>query len=422
MNLVKKFKELDLLDYILNKFVSLRPPDASHIYIVSLQHLLETTGSLFESILGLGIPPGNIFVSGKIYSNNEKTISKLRRIGINVEDNSKANKFGDYYSILRKDSNNLWKKLEGKLDSLANLIIVLDDGGILLSSVPAHLKNKLCIIGIEQTTSGIELNKECKVPIISVAGSAIKKYVEPAFISQAVIQKARRYFLNYRPKKVGVIGYGNIGKSLVKDLCNHKGIKVLVYDHDFSKKDRKNSVIFCESVNDIFYHADLIIGATGKDVSSRDWLLNCKSNKVLISVSSGDIEFQDLIKNANEYLTDEFSSMLDDIRLNTKDNCRIIIPRGGTPINFDNNKHSVLPEHIQITRGLLLLGVLQAIYKKDHLCGKDEVVKLNVLGQHEILKYWSSKVNLKKFEFTIPLITILNSPNFIEEHSQGMKI
>lgn len=420
----KKFKELEVLNYIVKKYarkeIFLNP---SNIYIISLQHLLETTGSLFESILEIGIPVENIIITGKIYSNNEKTIAKLKKIGIYVEDNSNSNSLGNYYNILRKDCNKLWERLEFKTkDNKDSIIVVLDDGGILLSSVPYHLKERYCIIGIEQTTSGIELNKECRIPIISVAGSAIKRYVEPAFISQAVIQKSLHYFLSYHPKKVGVIGYGNIGKALVKDLSNHKEIEVLVYDCEKVKNGIANSIKFCSSLDELYYNSDMVIGATGKDISNQNWLRKSGTDKVLISVSSGDVEFNTLLQKSNDFIITKVNSILDDLTLKSSDNYNVIIPRGGTPINFDNNKHSVLPEHIQLTRGLLLLGVLQAITQRKKLCGNIEVIKLKVEWQRDVLKYWSTKVNLKKFEFTIPIEKILNSPSFIEEYSQGIEI
>jgi hypothetical protein len=49
----------------------------SDVAFIVIQHMLESTGSLIEALLGLGVCPENIYALGKYYSNNEKTIVAL---------------------------------------------------------------------------------------------------------------------------------------------------------------------------------------------------------------------------------------------------------------------------------------------------------------------------------------------------------
>src|SRR4051794_1700295 len=51
---------------------------------VCVQHLLETTGSLFESLIALGARPERIVVLGKLYSTNIAVAERLRQLGIQV--------------------------------------------------------------------------------------------------------------------------------------------------------------------------------------------------------------------------------------------------------------------------------------------------------------------------------------------------
>lgn len=417
--MVNQFKNLTLLDYILDKKSNISN-DPYRVAIISVQHLLETTGSLFECFLKLGIPSQQIIVMGKLYSTNSQVAEKIKHLGIEVIQSSDSNEPGAYYELFIRDCHLLWNKLIENISSLnISTIIVLDDGGGLISTVPESVMRKYCVIGVEQTTSGIELNKEGPISIISVAGSAVKRYIEPAFISQSVIQKARKYLLNYRPKHLGIIGLGNIGLALVRDL---KGSYPLTA-FDIKKSDdiiTDTKINIAKTADELFNTCDFIIGATGKDVSKESWINDLKTDKVLVSVSSGDIEFKSLLKNGKKYLLKPISSLLDDVIIENEQGHKLRILRGGTPINFDNNIHSVLPEHIQLTRALLLIGVIQAIENNHDLCKNRVITKLDLDWQKDILNKWFNDVNLSKFEFSVPVKKILGQSNFIEEESLGV--
>lgn len=414
----ERFKKLDLLEYVLSNTRKIEK-NTSSIAIISVQHIIETTGNLFDCFIRLGIPAENILLMGKLYSNNSKVAELIESFGIEVSKSSDGHTPGTYYELFKMDCQQLWcrmiEKIAGK--NIAT-IIVLDDGGVLTSIVPESVLEKYCVIAVEQTTSGIELNKEGLVSIISVAGSAVKRFIEPSFISQAVIAKARKYLLNYNPACIGILGTGNIGMALVKDLSTKYPVTV----YDIEKKDNlfeDSRVHIARSADELFQSCDFIIGATGKDVSKKDWIDNLKTDKVLISVSSGDIEFRTLLKSNNNYFIKPITSLLDDVSMTSDQGHTLSILRGGTPINFDNNIHSVLPEYIQITRALLLTGVIQAMENSKQLCRERVITKLDPVWQKKLLKEWLLMVDSSRFEFSILAKKIIDEPFFAEQQSLG---
>lgn len=409
------FIRLQLLDYILKeKGTTFNKED---IGLISVQHLLETTGAMFETVVKLGITPDNILVMGKLYSTNQSVVSNIKSLGIEVQTNVDSDQLGTYHELFINDCKLLWAKFEKKiLEKKIKIIVVLDDGGSLIATVPKEMINKYCVIGVEQTTSGIELNKMSPIPIINVAGSAIKRFIEPAFISQAVIRKVRRYLLGRKPKSIGIFGNGNIGRALITDLSRHFPVSVFdVVDTNYKSESIKK----CFSADELFLGSDLIIGATGKDISSTDWLKRAGQNKIMFSVSSGDIEFKSLLVSASQYLKRPIRSLLDDLEFITEDGFTITLLRGGTPVNFDNNIHSVLPEHIQLTRSLLILGVIQAIESSHELCGNNVIKKLDPSWQRKLLSEWIKLEDISKFEFPMDIHNAISDISVIENKSLG---
>ncbi len=178
----------------------------------------------------------------------------------------------------------------------------------------------------------------------------------------------------YAPKNIGIFGLGNIGRALVKDLSDHYHLSV--FDHN---EDITNALIKIDSdANSLYLNADFIIGATGNDVSNLNWVKKAGKDKILMSVSSGDKEFKGLLNISKKYIQEPVSSLLDNVVINTEDGYRLKILRGGTPINFDNNIHSVLPEYIQLTRALLLIGVIQAIENSRNVKLENFIVALGI--------------------------------------------
>jgi len=395
--MTRRFQKLELLEQLCTRYSSLLRGQERAV-LVSVQHLLETTGSLIETLVHLGFVAEDIFITGKLYSTNSEVENRLEAMQVKVYRRTSYDKLGHYKEALEADCSVLWETVETYMT--ANGIehaVVLDDGGTLIKTMPYGITDRFKVIGIEQTTSGIDLNLgTLNFPVVNVAGSAVKKLIEPAFISQAVVRKIRHCLFQFQPKRIGVIGFGSIGRALVLDLV--RAYEVMVFDHTIEKlrgvPENAHSVYH---EHELFEACDMIIGATGKDISRKEWL-DAQSDKVLISVSSGDVEFNRVLKIIGEGSLS--SDVLADVEYTTAHGAQLLILRGGTPVNFDNNIHSVLPEHIQLTRALLLLGVVQAqIFIGEK--GDQRTLKLDCHEQTYIMRKWASLVNLDACEFEV---------------------
>ena len=134
---------------------------------------------------------------------------------------------GTYAQCLESDVKQMWERLraiiipEGK-------IIILDDGGFILRSIPNDLLMEHKIVGIEQTTSGTRMQPAFeKINVISVATSEDKVTKEPPIVAKAVRLKIEPQIKDLKPKAIGVVGFGNVGKAVSLDLS--KDYKVYVF-------------------------------------------------------------------------------------------------------------------------------------------------------------------------------------------------
>lgn len=386
-------------------------------YIIAVQHLLRSTGSLFETIIRYGIKPQNIFLTGKIYSTNFETSVKLKKLGINVIESTVPDKLGYYISFLEKDVKFMWKELIKVLTPGAK-IIILDDGGFVLKNVPDEVLLKYKVFGIEQTTSGTRLQKSFKnFPVIHVATSAAKRIIEPPIVSEAVKIQLGKKIKDLKPKVIGIIGFGNVGKAIVEEF--QKKYKILVYDSskDLINKDNGN-VHFCNTKKELFIQSDVIIGVTGHDVSDLKWLSETNGNKTLISVSSGDIEFNRILRNCQSQLFEKLESPLQDLRIRTKNGYTLQILRGGLVANFTGKPDSSPGPVIQMTRGLLLVAIIQIIENYDRLMNSVGPIILNPDLQNEVVSFWFKDQPKWRKNYSEIILKDFNNLDWILCHSK----
>ena len=120
--------------------------------IVAVQHMLWQTIDLFEAIVALGVKRENIFALGKIYSNSPVVIGTLRDRGIAVWE-SRTPALGEFDRCFQRDVLDLWEFVSRKLAGRnIKRILVLDDGGRCITSVPRELLRRYSICGVEQTS------------------------------------------------------------------------------------------------------------------------------------------------------------------------------------------------------------------------------------------------------------------------------
>jgi S-adenosylhomocysteine hydrolase len=346
---------------------------------VCVQHILSTTGSLFQSLIKLGAEPSNIFILGKCYSTNSDVLQEILELGINVSGGAIPLKYGTFALTIEEEVSKLWDEVYRlKKDSSSKKMIVIDDGGKCLNSLPYKFRNDSWqVVGIEQTTSGLNPKGLFEFPLIEVASSAAKRQVESPMVAEAISKRICHAAASINATSYGIVGYGNIGKA-VSTALYQQGYKVSVFDKSDEATSNVPKHIFKEeSIRSLIDNAHFVLGCTGKDILSdpNDTLSNMSGQKIFASCSSGDYEFKQLLLaeqlfiNSRTDVYDKISHTLQDTELYySRGDCspRIKILRGGFPVNFDGSPESAPSVDIQLTRGLLLGAVIQAtLYFED---------------------------------------------------------
>lgn len=390
----------------------------SEFFIISVQHLLQSTGSMFEALIQYGFVPNQIYLTGKIYSTHTETQLKIKELGINVIESSKNNDLGYYVQSLENDVKKMWKLLEKNIKPNSK-IIILDDGGYTLKNVPKDLDEKYKIYGIEQTTSGIKMQSVFgKFPVIHLASSANKVFIEPRIVSEAVQIQLGKMIEELHPQKIGIVGYGNIGKAIVKEFMNQ--YKILVYD---IKNEMDNEIFtdveYCNSIDEILNKVDILIGATGQDISNPEWVSIINKDITLISVSSGDIEFNSILRICKPLLKDPISSSLDILNIKTVNGDTIKILRGGMVANFTGLSDSSPGKIIQVTRGLLISAIIQIIENQDLFENQNGAIMLSPALQKEVTKYWFEDQPQRMKDYNPKIIDGFKNIKWIKEKSAG---
>jgi hypothetical protein len=416
------FPKLPVIEAMLEKVSPAATTCLDGVAIVATQHLLETTGSLLESLIRLGARPEHFFIQGKLYSTNLDVSERLSAMGMHLQHSRCLNGRGNFAQSQKHDLARLWETVSKEITRGAvKSVIVLDDGGHCLAAVPSTVWNALPVVGIEQTTSGLQLQKEAgDFPIIQVASSAAKRHIEPPMVSRAVLTKLHaRVPLTTGAARCGVIGIGSIGNAVAKDLLR-RGHRVHVYDSDLSLKGSIPGAVWCEGVEELFWQSDYIFGCAGEDVvRGANWLHGLRGCKTLISCSSEDKEFLTVLRLREHEDCAHEGHLLQDITIDLP-GCTLTILRGGFPVNFDGSPDSAPGADIQVTRGLLLGGVLQAAICNDYSCGHGRREKLlNPAVQQFIVKKWLSTYPMRRQWYSQSSIACFSDLGWIQSHSSG---
>jgi hypothetical protein len=326
---------------------------------VCVQHLLETTGCLIQTLVSLGLKPPNIYILGKAYSSNSSVEGRLRGLGVHVVEAGRQLRWGEYSTQLTEDVSRLWNRVgEGIEAQRPDALVVLDDGGFCIKGMPAF--RDLPVVGIEQTMSGLALlDAPPPFPVVDVASSAAKQWIEPPMISEAVLARLQSYRLPESP--IGVVGFGNIGKAMTQTLSRIQS-PILAFDENIGPEGKSGTTAFCDSLATVFEVGNDLRMHRQRYFGWKDWWPQLTGERLLISCSSQDMEFRSILLSLNDgnhelvssqQLTSEVTVPLGQGKLQ--------IMRGGFPVNFDGSKESVPAADIQMTRGLLLGAILQAV-------------------------------------------------------------
>ena len=344
-------------------------------YLIGCQHLLPSTHLMLRSFFDNGLKPERTALIGKCYSTSPTTQALMREEGIYICPSSAQ--FDSHQSYDNQFQKNMSIFLKNTIDKLKiplhAKVIVLDDGGDLISIINKSASKFARVIGVEQTSAGYHklANIDLKMPVVNVARCSTKLVMESSMVIEAQTQRITSALssLGLKPNKVLIIGNGALGKYLTRSLR-------AIYDVVCYDKVARLSEIQ-EAHLDIS-NFDLIIGATGNSTLAKEHFGNLKDNVVLASASSSDREFnapylRRKVRKINNCHTDLF---MDGIHLL---NC-------GFPINFQGDDEDTIPlEKIQITIALMFLATYQGV--------SSENLQKGLVG----LSQYNQKIALSKF-------------------------
>jgi S-adenosylhomocysteine hydrolase len=402
--------KLEVLDRITDLILAQQNlPNMNEIIFVGVQHILETTVTLFDALIKLGIQPQNMYFTGKSYSSSAAIEQAIYSRQINLIANVEQNNFGEFQKTFALQIKKLWDTVIKDLEQKdIKRIIILDDGGRCLAATPNLLKCKYSIVGIEQTRGGLYNLAIDRLPcaVIEVASSAVKKHVEPPLIAEAVLGKLKNYLKDYEnPSQLvfGVVGNGSIGEAVINYLLrnNHN---VVVWDEDANSFVVHKKIFRVSSIELLIANSNVIIGCTGRDITSGvDTLKIADRNKCFISCSSEDKEFLSLLKQIAQNNRLKVNPLNDIVYIKNK-YVAITVPSGGFPINFDGSPWNVPANDIAITQGLLLNACVQALFLDSKLVADGIFINkhsrycLDPYAQKATFKIWAALQHNRSYE------------------------
>lgn len=446
------FPQLSVLHAITNQ-IATAPPDLEGYFLIAGQHILDTTGSLFEwmrNILNLSM--SNTYVVGKSYSTSQAVAQQMQDVlKINYQTSSQQMMLGGFSESYDYDVIKVWEKLLSKLAILerkkqnAKGIFVLDDGGHLFRRMlPAILSLKtangkpLPIVGIEQTSSGVFASKSFLYPIIEVASAAAKK-LETQMLAKLFAEQwestikislASLKLPNFPDElsglRFGIMGLGNVGKAMLTHLQKLGYKNLVVYDLDPVVREKTNAsnIFVAKDVPSFLKEADVILGCTGHNFMSANFA-ECleiiqqprRIPRIFVSLSSKDTEFNSLLVKIHQ---DNRNGPIDPLKhiLYPKNNPHSVIVAAGMPFNFLSVNAGLcnysIPHHeIQLTRGLLAAAILQAY----HMIQND---RINIAMQYQLDPHWQRfVVQAWLHSNQKPMLAEFNNLEWIQAHSGG---
>ncbi len=362
--------ELPVLKKLTDKALEInRIPPLRNTAIICVTHAFPTVIPLLHSFVRLGTEPKKIFVIGKLYSECETVVQKIIHDGFYYQTSSRPAMLGGFHRSFMRDINNLILKCIADIAPTDNLLI-LDHGGHALAFMPPELLEGRKVVGIEKTTAGLLQPETAGMPfpIIRMADCAAKKILESPIIAEEITEKLAAFVpIQQRQLICGVVGYGAVGKAIVDKLVS-MGHKVMVYDCNKAKMQHLKCAVQVSELAVLVANCEYILDCTGDDISVTTEILNVTNNpKTLISCSSEDKAFRSLLQLVQSKYNGKLPiNALSEITYQNEMGFSIRILRGGFPINFDNLSEASSPEDIQLTRALVLAGVIQSIEFFNH--------------------------------------------------------
>lgn len=426
--------QLEVLDKIVHIAKQQKEmPNLDKTVFIGVQHLLETTGTLFQSLVQLGVKPEHMFFAGKCYSTAPVVAKTLTDMGMNIIEGSAPMRPGDYQRIYKEDVKKLWAKFQKQIVNKKEIerVIILDDGGRCIEEMPNFVPFNYLSASIEQTRGGLYSSglDNLMLPLIEVATSAVKKHIESPLIAQAVLNRVKKILpkLALNEQAIcGVVGNGAIGRAIAEYLLS-LGLHVLIYDENpTSFKGMSHKKLYkTPTLEKLLANASYVFGCTGKDITNGIDVFSIVENDItFISCTSEDKEFSSLLKRIAEEGKRIYFGQMSDITCSSDKETKITILKGGFPINFDGALHSVPSQDIEITRALLLGACIQAVTSASTPMEAADTIEyqkrqmLDPYIQQFALKHWLARQ--PKGRYGHELVEMFDSIERIKESSGGI--
>jgi hypothetical protein len=334
--------------------------------LVAVQHMLKQTVDLFQNIGAMGLDLKNIFALGKVYSNSAKVMETLRSMGITVVE-SVVPPPGEFHHYFEQDTDRLWQVAAEQLARRnINRVLVLDDGGVCITSVPPEVLHHYSLCGVEQTSLGMFLFEEKPPPVavMAWARSAVKLEIGGPIFSRCFIDRFITEFLRHRTltrEQLGIIGMGSVGRA-VASLAVRQGNDVLYYDpNKIVTSPHTNKLTRLDSLEELMVRCDYVVGCSGRNPFNKKWPLNYKPGIKLLSASGGDQEFSPIINDLKQKSDLRIIPETWDLSFADGPSGPIQIAYMGYPYNFVLRAVEAVPTRIvQLETGGLLAALVQA--------------------------------------------------------------
>ena len=376
----KPLTELPLLD----RFVHLHDlPLKEDVLIIAHTHVLTSSYALFRHLAAV-VGYQNIFIMDKPYSTIPAVADRVVEMGAELI--RVTMKRGLAYEFSVQDSIRvLWDRVLAHTKRVRiSKIVIIDDGADILSNIPWQELAGIEVVGVEQTTRGVNRIREgyATYPaVVNVAGSAVKKEIESDFIARAIVDELMTVLGDARGNRVGVVGMGNIGKRIIAE-CESVGISVKHYDFSKFNSMSPSRNGNTSSISEIIEKNDIIVGATGRDFLRGVVLDKSSGEKHLLSASSADVEFYSMLNRAG-FPSDAFETIV----FRPHADLAFHIHNGGFPVNFNRVREVESADDMQLTRALLFAGIVEAMHitRKEN---KPILYRLDTGFQREIVNIW----------------------------------
>jgi S-adenosylhomocysteine hydrolase len=355
---------LPLLDEMVASLGGKRPLNAHNVLMVS--HLLGSSVPLARALARAGALAKSTIVVGTPYGTNPAVRRTLEAEGFQVRVPELSPLA--YRAAVEKAVADMVERYRRNHKP----VVVLDDGGLvaeILHTDPRYKQVRHAFKIVEQTTRGITAAEawDLKGPIVSVAGSESKK-AEAEFIGRAVARKLVQGLgrLNKRVKgaRVTVVGYGNVGRAIARELALLEAEVVVVEPSETRAAEADDAGFEVRALEDALDDADLVVGASGTTSIKLEHLRRLRSGTVVVSASSKRLEIEMERLEAWSSWRKPILANSPLVRLPTAryrlGNREITVLGDGWPVNFDGDVEDIDPEEIQLTRAAMFAGALQA--------------------------------------------------------------